>query len=60
MVYADEIEMYNGYNDDDKVYGVENDIERRMMDDQAMVVDIALLFGEDRARNDVEVALVNV
>jgi hypothetical protein len=62
MVYEDEIAMYNEYNnDDDKVYVVENDIEMKMMDDQAMVVDIVLLFvvGVDLILNDVKVILVN-
>jgi hypothetical protein len=62
MVYEDEIAMYNEYNnDDDKVYVVENDIEMKMMDDQAMVVDIVLLFvvGVDLILNDVKVMLVN-
>jgi hypothetical protein len=62
MVYEDEIVMYNEYNnDDDKVYVVENDIEMKMMDDQAMVVDIVLLFvvGVDLILNDVKVMLVN-
>ncbi len=63
MVYEDEIAMYNEYNnDDDKVYEVENDIEMKMMDDQAMVVDIVLLLvvvGDDLILNDVKVMVVN-
>lgn len=47
-VYEDEIGMYNGYNDDGRVYVVENDIERKMKDDQAMVADIVLLPVEDQ------------
>jgi hypothetical protein len=54
MVYEDEIEMYNVYNnDDDMVYVVENDIEMMMKDDQAMEVDIVLiLFVVDPIIND--------
>jgi hypothetical protein len=62
MVYEDEIVMYNAYNnDDDKVYVVENDIEMKKMDDQAMVVDIALmlLFVDDLILNDVMVMAMN-
>jgi hypothetical protein len=64
MVYEDEIAMYNEYNnDDDKVYEVGNDIEMKMMDDQAMVVDIVLLLvvvgGGDLILNDVKVMVVN-
>jgi hypothetical protein len=63
MVYVDEIVMYNAYNndddDDDKVYVIENDIEMKKMDDQAMVVDIVLLFVVDLVLNDVIVMVVN-
>ncbi len=41
MVYGDEIEMYNVYND--VVYSIENDIAMlKMNNDQAMEVDIVL------------------
>jgi hypothetical protein len=61
MVCEDEIVMYNVYNnDDDKVYVVENDIEMKMMDDQAMVVDIVpKLFVVGLITNDVIVMVVN-
>ncbi len=63
MVYEDEIVMYNACNNDDddadKVYVAENDIEMKMMDDQAMVVDIVLLLAVDLISNDVKVRLVN-
>ncbi len=63
MVYEDEIVMHNAYNNDDddadKVYVAENDIEMKMMDDQAMVVDIVLLLAVDLISNDVKVMLVN-
>lgn len=56
----DVIAMNNEYNDDGKVYVVENDIGRKTMDDQARVADIALLLVGDQARNDVKATLANV
>jgi len=61
MAYEDEIGMYNVHsNDDDRVYVVENDIEMKLTDDQAMVVDTVLWIVVDLRLNDVKVMVVNV
>lgn len=64
MVYEDVIVMYNVYNnyeDYGKVLVVVNDIEMKMMDDQAMVVDIELLMlvAADLIDND-EIVMMTV
>lgn len=65
MAYEDEIGMYNVHSsdddvDDDRVYVVENDIEMKLTDDQAMVVDTVLWTVVDLRLNDVKVMVVNV
>lgn len=64
MVYEDVIVMYNVYNnyeDYGKVLVVVNDIEMKVMDDQAMVVDIELLMlvAADLIDND-EIVMMTV